>query len=65
MYIVAINGSPYNNGNCAFLLNEIKKHPKNHRAISTLADLYHFHACRLNDKAVHFALDALEELNTK
>jgi len=43
-----------------FLLNEIKKDPKNHRAISTLADLYHFHACRLNDKAVHFALDALE-----
>ena len=43
-----------------FLLKEIKKNPKNHRAKSTLADLYHFHACRLNDKAVHYALDALE-----
>lgn len=28
MYIVAINGSPDNNGNTAFLLNEIKKHCK-------------------------------------
>ncbi|MGN1344837.1 MAG: helix-turn-helix domain-containing protein, partial [Traorella sp.] len=37
-----------------FLLNEIKNDPKNYRAISTLADLYHFHACRLNDKAVHY-----------
>ena len=26
MYIVAINGSPNKDGNCAFLLNEIKKH---------------------------------------
>lgn len=43
-----------------FLLNEIKKDPKNHRAISTLADLYHFHACRLNDKAIHYAMNALE-----
>lgn len=43
----------------SFLLNEIKKDPKNHRAISALADLYHFHACRLNDKAIHYALDAL------
>ena len=43
----------------SFLLNEIKKNPKNHRAISTLADLYHFHACRLNDKAAHYALNAL------
>ena len=42
-----------------FLLNEIKKNPKNHRAISTLADLYHFHACRLNDKAIHYAMNAL------
>lgn len=43
-----------------FLLNEIKKNPQNHRAKSTLADLYHFHACRLNDKAVYYALGALE-----
>ena len=43
-----------------FLLNEIKNDPKNHRAISTLADLYHFHACRLNDKASHYAMNALE-----
>ena len=42
-----------------FLLNEIKNDPKNHRAISTLADLYHFHACRLNDKAIHYAMNAL------
>ena len=26
MYIVAVNGSPNNDGNCAFLLNEIGKH---------------------------------------
>ena len=43
-----------------FLLNEIKRNPKNHRAISTLADLYHFHACRLNEKSAHFALEALQ-----
>lgn len=43
-----------------FLLNEIKNDPKNYRAISTLADLYHFHACRLNDKAVHYASVALQ-----
>ena len=43
-----------------FLLSEIKKDPKNHRAISTLADLYHFHACRLNDKAIYYAMNALE-----
>ena len=43
-----------------FLLNEMKRNPKNHRAISTLADLYHFHACCLNDKAAHYALEALE-----
>ena len=42
-----------------FLLNEIKNDPKNHRALSTLADLYHFHACRLNDKAAHYAMNAL------
>ena len=43
-----------------FLLKEIHKNPKNHRAISTLGDLYHFHACRLNDKAIHYAMCALE-----
>lgn len=42
-----------------FLLEEIKKNPNHHRAISTLADLYHFHACRLNDKAIHYSLNAL------
>lgn len=42
-----------------FLLNEIKINPDNHHANSILADLYHFHACRLNDKATHYALKAL------
>lgn len=43
-----------------FLLREIKKDPSNHRAVSVIADLYHFHACRLNDKAVYFAEAALK-----
>lgn len=42
-----------------FLLREIKKNPANHKAISMLGDLYHFHACRLNDKAIYFAEQAL------
>ena len=42
-----------------FLLAEIKRNPENHRAVSMLADLYHFHACRINDKAAHYAMDAL------
>ena len=42
-----------------FLLGEIKKNPENHRAVSMLADLYHFQACRINDKAVHYAMSAL------
>ena len=42
-----------------FLLEEIKKNPENHRAVSMLADLYHFQACRINDKAVYYAMNAL------
>ena len=42
-----------------FLLEEIKKNPENHKALSILGDLYHFEACRLNDKAVHYAMEAL------
>ena len=43
-----------------FLLSQVNQDPNNHRALSTLADLYHFHACRLNDKAQHYALEALQ-----
>lgn len=57
------NGNPLSNESFVhsetFLLEEIKKNPENHRAISMLGDLYHFEACRLNDKAVHYAMDAL------
>lgn len=57
------NGNPLSNENFmhseTFLLEEIKKNPENHRAISMLGDLYHFEACRMNDKAVHYAMDAL------
>lgn len=42
-----------------FLLREIKKNPANYKAVSMIGDLYHFHACRLNDKAVYFAEQAL------
>lgn len=42
-----------------FLLNEINKNPSNYKAISSLADLYHFYACKLNEKASHYALNAL------
>ena len=42
-----------------FLLTEIKKDPKNYRAISQLADLYHYQACKLNEKAIHYSLEAL------
>lgn len=49
----------YFNHSEEFLLNEINIDPRNHRAISTLADLYHFHACRLNDKAAYYAMNAL------
>lgn len=42
-----------------FLLEEIRRNPANHKAVSMLADLYHFHACRLNDKAAHYAVNAL------
>ncbi|MBQ8279301.1 MAG: helix-turn-helix domain-containing protein [Roseburia sp.] len=57
------NGNPLSNDvfvhSEEFLLEEIKKNPENHRAVSMLGDLYHFEACRLNDKAVHYAMDAL------
>ena len=42
-----------------FLLSEINKNPDNYQAVSTLADLYHFYACKLNEKAVHYASNAL------
>lgn len=42
-----------------FLLNEISKNPTNYKAISSLADLYNFYACKLNEKAAHYALNAL------
>ena len=42
-----------------FLLSEINKNPNNYNAISTLANLYHFYACKLNEKASHYALNAL------
>lgn len=57
------NGEPLSNEmfehSESFLLEQIKKHPDNHKAVSMLGDLYHFHACRLNDKAVHYAMEAL------
>lgn len=42
-----------------FLIREMQKDPMNYRAHSILGDLYHFHACRLNDKAIHYAYEAL------
>lgn len=42
-----------------FLKADIDKDPKDHRALSTLADLYHFMACRINDKASDLAYRAL------
>lgn len=42
-----------------FLLDEIRRDPENHKAVSMLGDLYHFHACRLNEKAIHYAMEAL------
>ena len=42
-----------------FLKADIEKDPKDHRALSTLADLYHFMACRINDKASDMAYRAL------
>lgn len=43
-----------------FLINEMKREPQNYRAHSILGDLYHFHACRLNEKAIHYAYEALQ-----
>lgn len=42
-----------------FLLNEIENKIDHHRALSTLADLYHFQATRLDLKAAHYAKMAL------
>ncbi|MBE6113458.1 MAG: helix-turn-helix domain-containing protein [Erysipelotrichaceae bacterium] len=42
-----------------FLANEIRQDPRNYRAHSTLADLYHYQACKLNEKAIHYAIEAL------
>lgn len=57
------NGNPLSNEvfmhSEEFLLKEIRKNPENHRALSMLGDLYHFEACSLNDKAVHYAMEAL------
>lgn len=57
------NGNPLSNEafmhSEEFLLTEIRRNPNNHRALSMIGDLYHFEACRLNDKAVHYALEAL------
>ena len=57
------NGNPLSNEafmhSEAFLLEEIRKNPQNHRALSMLGDLYHFEACGLNDKAIHYAMEAL------
>ena len=43
-----------------FLLEEIKKNPSNHMAVSMLGDLYLFESCSLADKAAHYAKSALE-----
>lgn len=43
-----------------FLLEEIKKNPSNHKAVSMIGDLYLFESCRLADKAAHYAKNALE-----
>ena len=57
------NGNPLSNEafvhSESFLLEEIRKNPENHRALSMIGDLYHFEACRLNDKAIHYAMEAL------
>ena len=42
-----------------FLLKEIALDPNDHRPISTIADLYLFHACRLKEKAIAYAYQAL------
>lgn len=42
-----------------FLLKEIEDMIDNHRALSTLGDLYHFQATRLDIKAAHYAKMAL------
>lgn len=43
-----------------FLLEEIKRNPSNHKAVSMIGDLYLFESCRLADKAAHYAKNALE-----
>ena len=43
-----------------FLLEEIKRNPSNHKAVSMLGDLYLFESCRLADKAAHYAKNALQ-----
>ena len=57
------NGNPLSNEafvhSETFLLEEIRKNPENHKALSMIGDLYHFEACRLNDKAIHYATEAL------
>lgn len=57
------NGNPLSNETFVhdetFLLEEIRKNPQNHKALSMLGDLYHFEACRLNDKAAYYAMQAL------
>lgn len=43
-----------------FLLEEIKRNPSNHKAVSMIGDLYLFESCRLADKAAYYAKNALQ-----
>ena len=43
-----------------FLLDEIKRDPSQHKAVSMLGDLYLFESCRLADKAAYYAKNALQ-----
>lgn len=43
-----------------FLLEEIKRDPSNHKAVSMIGDLYLFESCRLADKAAYHAKNALQ-----
>jgi transcriptional regulator with XRE-family HTH domain len=58
------NGYPFSNEQFIhsenFLLEEIKRDPSKHKAVSMLGDLYLFESCRLADKAAHYAKDALQ-----
>lgn len=58
------NGYPLTNEQFShseqFLLDEIKRDPSQHRAVSMLGDLYLFESAELADKAAYYAKNALE-----